>query len=299
VGGRWARILLLAVLLLGSGCQAVARVTVKAGPAGDGTVAVTLTIDREASALVGDLTHQLKIADLRRAGWKVAFAPPALDGAQTVTLTKPFRDSAGAVTLFVQLTGPTGPLRGLRLQRHRTFSTTRTALTGTVDLKAGVDAFADPTLAAQLGVTTLSAPLARLRQSGAADAGLHVQVAAILPGGVSAARGAVVTHGTAVWTVPLGQSVLVDASARQRNWLNLILAGVCVASLFGLAVIGISRTIGPRLGAGLGHRRDRWDAPGGGLAGLRGRRGRVGRGSGRHHRRRDTWRTAERRGQVR
>jgi len=296
VGGRWARILLLAVLLLGSGCQAVARVTVKAGPAGDGTVTVTLTMDREASAAAGDLTHQLKIADLRRAGWNVTFAPPAPDGAQTVTLTKPFRNSAGASTLFVQLTGPTGPLHSLRLQRHRTFGTTRTGLTGTVDLKAGVDAFADPTLAGQLGLTSLSAGLAQLHQSGAADPGLQVQVAATLPGGVSAAPGAHVTHGTAVWTVPLGQSVLVDATARQRNWVNLILAGICVASLLGLALIGFVRTVAPRLGPGFGHRRDRWDAAGGGLAGLRGW---GGRGRGRHHRRRDTWRAAERRGRVR
>jgi hypothetical protein len=291
---------LVALLLVGSACQAVARVTVKVGPAGDGSVTVALMLDGEAAARVGELSHQLRIADLRRAGWNVTAPTPAADGAQTVTLSKRFRDPAGAVTLFTQLTGPAGPLHGIRLERHRTLSATRTRLAGTIDLRAGVDAFADPALAAQLGLTSLSATLAQLGQSGAAATGFRLEIAAALPGGVAAAPGAVVTHGTAVWTVPLGRSVAIDASSQPHNWTNVLLAGVCIASLIALAVIGIGRTLGPRLGPGLGRRgrRDRWDVGGGGLAGLGGRR-RGRHGGGPHPRGRDTWRVAERRGRVR
>jgi hypothetical protein len=285
------------LLLVGSACQAAARVTVKVGPAGDGTVTVALTLDREAVARVGDVAHQLRVADLRRAGWNVTGPVSAPSGAQTVTLSKPFRDAAGAATLFTQLTGPTGPLHGLRVQRHPGFSSTRTRVSGTVDLAAGVDAFADPTLAAQLGLPSLSAALAQQRRSGAADVGFRLEIAVGLPGGVGVAKGATVSGGTAVWNLALGQSTSLDASATRRNWTNLLLAAVCAASLLALAIIGISRTIGPRLGPGLGRpgRRDRWEIGSRGLAGLGGR-GRRG-----HHQpgRRDTWRVAERRGRVR
>jgi hypothetical protein len=287
------------LLLVGSACQADVRVTVNVGPAGDGTVVVALSLDHEAVARLGDVGRQLRIGDLRRAGWKVTGPVQAAAGAQTVTLSKPFRDPAGAATLFTQLTGPTGPLHGLRVQRHRTFGTTRTALIGTIDLRAGVDAFADQALAQQLGLTSLSATLAQLRQSGAADVGFRLEVAAALPGGVGAAPGARVTRGTAVWQVAMGTSVAINASASRRNGTNLVLAGICVASLIGLAAIGVRRTLGPRLGPGLGRpgRRDRWEVGGAGLAGLGGRR--RGRKGSHHPARRDTWRVAERRGRTR
>jgi hypothetical protein len=275
----------------------VARVTVKVGPAGDGTVTVALTLDREAATRVGDVVHQLRLADLARAGWNVTGPVPAVSGAQTVTLSKSFRDAAGAATLFTQLTGPTGPLHGLRVQRHRGFSTTRTAVTGTIDLHAGVDAFADPTLAPQLGLPSLAAALAQLRASGAADVGLRLELAVGLPGGAGGAKGATVTRGTAVWNVALGRSTPINASATRRNWINLVLAAICLASLLGLAMIGISRVVGPRLGPGLGRRgrRDRWEVGNRGLAGLGGRKRRGRRSPGR----RDTWRVGERHGRVR
>jgi hypothetical protein len=239
-----------ALVLTTTACQAVTRVTVAAGPAGDGTVSVSLSLDKAAASQFSNLAGQLRLDDLRRAGWTVAAPPPAPDGSETVTVSERFRNPAGASILLGQLSGPTGPFHALRLARHHALFSTRTAVSGTVDLRAGVDAFADTRLAQQLGVPSISSALAELHQSGAADPGLRIEVATHLPGNVQANTR--VSGGTAVWPAPLGATLTLTATASQRNWLNVGLALVCVLCLLALVAVGAGRM-------GMGRRRGRRD----------------------------------------
>jgi hypothetical protein len=240
------------VALVTTSCQAVTRVTVTEGAAGDGTVSVSLSLDKAAAAQFANLVGQLHLDDLRRAGWTVASPPPRADGSEDVTVTHRFADSKGAEALLAQVGGASGPLHGLQLTRHRSLFTTRTAVSGTVDLRAGADAFADASLDRQLGVPSLSAALAELHQHGSADPGLRLELAAHLPGHLSA--NAPARSGTAVWAAPLGSTVTVSATATARNWANLglaLLAGLC---LLGLLAVGVLRVAFE----GRRHRRDDW-----------------------------------------
>ena len=247
------------VLVLATGCQATARVTVHVRAGGDGDVAVNLALDRQAAAQFPNLPTQLRLADLRNVGWTVSGPVTAPDGTETVTADHRFRDAAGATAVIDELSGPTGPFHSLRIETRHGFATTRTRLTGSVDLRRGVDAFSDPNLGAQLGVASLAQGLAVLHQGGE-NPGLTLELAARLPGHAS----------QTAWALPLGQLTEVSAEATSRNWLNLIFAAVGVLALLGLLVVGLHR-VGLRFGLG----EDRWE-----------RRAR------RH--RKDTWRISER-----
>ena len=242
----------LFVLALGFGassCHAVTRLTIAERAAGDGTVSVSLALDKAAASQFGDLAHQLRLDDLRRAGWAVSGPLAGPDGSETVTASRSFRDAAGARALLAEVSGPLGPLAGLRIEHRRSPFTTRSGLRGNVDLRAGADAFADPQLAQQLGVPSVARALAALRQAGGADPGLRLELVARLPGR------------TKVWSATLGQTLAVSASASQLNTVNVGLAAVAAVCVLALAVVGLHR-----LGLGLG---------------LEGRRGR--------RRRRDSW----------
>jgi hypothetical protein len=232
------------VLALGFGassCQAVARVTVAERAAGDGTVSVSLALDKAAAAQFADLGPRLRLDDLRKAGWAVTGPATAPDGSATVTVSRAFRDAAGARALLAQVSGPSGPLSGLRVEHHHSPFTTRSGIQGNVDLRLGADAFADPRLSQQLGVPSLSKALSTLHQAGGADPGLRLELAARLPGR------------SKVWSVPLGQTLAVSASSRQLNKVNVGLAVVAGLCLLGLAAAGLHR-----LGFGGQRRRDSW-----------------------------------------
>jgi hypothetical protein len=293
-------VVLLACLLVGSACQATTRVTISVGPAGDGQVLVALRLDRDAARRFHNLADLVKVGDLRRAGWVITGPVDGADGSATISAARRFRDGAEAATVLAQLSGQTGPLHTLALRYHRTVLSTSTALSGSVDLRAGIDAFADRGLAAQLGFSSLSAALSALRQAGGADPQLRVEVAVQFPGGIDRAPGARRERGTAVWPIGFGRVVPIAASSTRRNWLNLGLLALCAASLVALAAVGLTRALGygaaaERLQFGGRHGGGR---PGRARRGRRGRRrspaGRGGLGRtrrrGRLGRRRDSWR---------
>ena len=279
--------LLLAVLLVGSACQASTRVTVTVRPAGDGDVTVTLRLDKEAAGRYPNIASLIKVGDLQRAGWVISPPAAGADGSVTVTAVRRFRSPAEAAAVFGQLTGPAGPLHTLHLVYRRSVVSTSTKLFGTLDLRGGVDAFADPGLAAQLGYPSLAGALTALRQAGGASPVLRVEVAARLPGGVDHAPGATMERGTAVWTTDFGQTVPILASSSRRNWLNLGLLAICALSLAGLALVGLTRLLGrgrPADGLQFGGRAGR-----GGRGGRGGRRGARRRHPSLHRRHRDSW----------
>jgi hypothetical protein len=238
---RLLQALLVAFIALGaSSCQAVARVTVAQRAAGDGIVSVRLTLDRAAAAQFPNLAQQLRLGDLQRAGWTISGPETSSDGSSEVTVSRPFADAAGAQVLLREVAAPLG---GLRLERKRSVLWTRTAVVGTVDLRAGADALADPQLAAQLGSPSLSSALAALHQAGGADPGLRLELATALPGQ------------TKVWPAALGQTLTVTARARALNGTNAALLAVALLSVLALGAVALHRL---GFGRRRGHRHDSW-----------------------------------------
>lgn len=142
-------LLLLPLLVLLAACQMQVAVDVTVEEDGSGLVSVGVGLDDDALARAGNLDEQLRVDDLRAAGWYVA--PPAREGDVTwVRASKAFSTPEQAASVLGEITGPDGALRDFEVGREEgTFGTTYT-VDGIVDLTAGPATFSDAELAAAL-----------------------------------------------------------------------------------------------------------------------------------------------------
>lgn len=234
------RFLFLAVagllVLLGTGCQVVLTAGVDVGRDGSGIVRAGIGLDDDALARLGDPATELRLADLRQAGWTVTGPAKEKDGLTWVRATKRFSDAAGAAGVAAELSGPDGPFRSFQVVRTRGFLHTSTRFTGVVDLTKGLAGFSDPDLAAKLGgALGLDADALRARLGADADKELQVRVEAHLPGDTKSnatSRGA---GGTLVWQPALGKQLAVDARSSALNLVPLVPA--VVALVFAAAAV--------------------------------------------------------------
>jgi hypothetical protein len=160
-----------------------------------------------------------------------------------VSASRSFVDGVGLTAILGELSGPAGPFSDLHLRRRTSLFTTHTALTGTVDLRKGIDAFADDGLLRQMGITSLTSALAARRAGGADVPTVRVELAARLPGSSSRSPGARLESGTEVWTPALGSTLTVDSAASALGTVNVVFAIVCVASTLLLVVVLIRRLL--------------------------------------------------------
>ena len=68
---RLASVLLVGVVLVLSGCHVKLQVDTRVDPDGSGVVTVAVGLDADAVSKVGDLRSQLRVDDLKAAGWTV------------------------------------------------------------------------------------------------------------------------------------------------------------------------------------------------------------------------------------
>ena len=208
------------------------------GTDGKGTVRASLGLDDDAVSRFGDLAGELRVDDLRQAGWEVQGPRKEDDGLTWVRASRSFSRAEEANAALGQLSGPEGPFRDLRLTRSRSLLRSSTRLTGVVDLAAGLAAFADPDFAAWVG-DTLPLDVNRLRDELGADADEELQVAfeARLPGDVRA--NAPQEGGRAVWRPGLGQQVRIEASSEALALVPLVpvLAGALLLVVLSAAFL--------------------------------------------------------------
>lgn len=236
------RLAVLAALALPlCACQATARVGIAPKANGSGDLSVSLVLDRQAAAMVGDLTGALPTGDLQKAGWVVDKPVANPGGGATETAHHRFRTVTEANTLLAGLAGPgTKVPFHVALTHHSATLSSRVALSGDVDLTGGVDAFADDKLRQALGAPTVAAALDQARRDGAAVPQLDAQLVATLPGRPTKVEGGAVHGDTVTWNVPLGQRLAVRASSKvtdsfAEKWL-LIAGGFVVAFLIVMGV---------------------------------------------------------------
>ncbi len=180
---RLARLLPAAVIVaLCSACRVDVEVGIDARSDGSGEVRVEVLADREAVAAI-DLSKGVRVDDLRQAGWRIEGPTPRPDGGLGVVASKPFLDAAGAQLAIEELTGPSGPFQGFRLEQQRSFARTTTRFAGTVDLARGIEVFGDAGVRQALGGSDIGTDLNNLEQvlGGPVDQAVGVSVAVASP----------------------------------------------------------------------------------------------------------------------
>lgn len=140
---------LVAALALLAGCQMQVAVDVRVDEDGSGAVTVGVGLDDDALQRAGNLEEQLRVDDLRAAGWYVG--PAQREGDLTwVRATKQFATPEDAAAIFAEITGPDGALREFEVKREESAFGTSYSVDGVVDLTTGPAAFSDPELTAAL-----------------------------------------------------------------------------------------------------------------------------------------------------
>ena len=178
-----------------------------------------LGMDADALRQLGDPAKELRLDDLRQAGWTVTGPSKEKDGLTWVRIAHSFASPAEADRVAAQL-GP--PFRDLTLRRQRTFLRTKTSLTGTIDLSQGLAAFSDPALQQSLGP---GVDLGKVT-----DENLHVRFEAHLPGQ------------TRTWAPKVGEQLRISARAEKWNVEPIAAAGAALLfALTGLVVLAVTR----------------------------------------------------------
>lgn len=227
-------------LLLLAGCRVGVSVEVEADRGGGGQVRATVTLDKAAAEQVPDLAEQLRVHDLRAAGWEIVGPSPTPGGGATVRASKPFSSPAGAAKAIKELGGP---FQDLRFVGGRSFWKTKTGLAGSLDLTSGLDVFGDEALAERLGGRSLGLdPAEAERELGKPLAEVFTfEVQARLPGTVESNAPAT-RNGAIVWSTRLGEKLPISATAEAWNLVNVGLVAVSVLAGLALVVVLVRRS---------------------------------------------------------
>lgn len=209
----------LLVVMATGGCQVVLSTGVEVARDGSGVVRAAVGLDDEALRELGDPSAELRLDDLRQAGWEVAPPSREADGLTWVRLAKPFADPDQAAGVAAELSGPAGPFRQFRVERRRTLLRTTTTFEGLVDLTAGLAGLADEGLADVLGA---DAPA--LDPSALADHDVRVRVEARLPG-----------EPPRVWEPALGEELRLSATSDVLH--VRLIGGAAVAAALAAAAL--------------------------------------------------------------
>lgn len=238
MSGPWFRRTLAALAFLFlAGCRADVTVAIRATAQGGGAVTATLSLDEAAASAVPDMAQQLRVSDLKAAGWRITGPALAPGGRTEVSAVKEFASPAHATLVIQELSGVGGPFDSLRLTRTRSLFQTRTSLTGAVDLTPGLAAFSDAIIKELLGGQAVGVEPAQI----AADLGKPLddifgfRLTADLPGDADA-------DGTdPVWRARLGEKTSINAVSEQWNLSTIGFGAVSVLSGFCLVVTLIRR----------------------------------------------------------
>jgi len=190
---------------------------------GSGVVRAAVGLDDEALGELGDPITELRLDDLREAGWTVAAPAEESDGLTWVRLSKPFAHFEQAGRVAAELSGPAGPFRDFRLERRRGLLRTTTELTGVVDLTAGLAGLYDQGLQDALGDAAPALDPAAL-----AERDVRVLVEARLPG-----------QDPQVWEPALGEELRLEATSEVLN--VRLVAGATAAVVLALVALVLLR----------------------------------------------------------
>ena len=213
-------------LLVCSACQVTIAVGVDAKPNGSGVVRAGVGLDDDALQQIPDLAQQLRVDDLKRAGWTVVGPRRETDNRTWVRATKPFANPAGAAKAMNELNGPNGPFKNFELTTKHEFLHTKMSFTGTVD-RVGAQSLADPKLQQQLGGSGVDPKVLEQQLNEIIDRSVSTEVVAQLPGSISSNAPTKVSGGV-VWHPKAGEQAHLIASSTAWNLRPIIFGAVAL-----------------------------------------------------------------------
>lgn len=202
--------LVLGAVLVLSSCRVDQSISLNVKPNGSGTVAVTVTADKAIVDAVPDLAADVRVDDLKTAGWSVDGPDSTKDGGLTVRISRAFRTPAEAGQILSQLNGERGPVRGLALTREGKDTNSTWRLTGALQVTDGLDAFVDDSTRELLGAAPFAADVEEAGLNLGEAIGIDFTVS--LPGKVEATTGLQGDNGI-TWRVPMDGSTIDVATS--------------------------------------------------------------------------------------
>ena len=208
---RLSAVIASAVVL--SACRVDTAIDLRVDPDGSGKVRVTVTADADVVARAPNIAGDLRLDDLKAVGWKVNGPSSTETGGLEITLERPFDGPAEASAILAQVNGARGPLHDAVLSRSGSDTNSTWTLTGRLEVKGGLETFADDAAIALLG----GAPYAEDVAASGLDLGDAVGIVfnARLPGSVDSTTG-MNTDGVVSWKVPMDGSA-TDIATTSTN----------------------------------------------------------------------------------
>ena len=163
-----------------AGCRVDVTIDVLMAQNGSGVVQVTVIADSGVVAAAPGVDTDLRLDDLRAAGWETAGATSTADGGMSLVLSHPFETPEQATAILATINGPSGPLQAVAVSRDGSKTAITYRVTGSVRMDDGLDALADPQLLATIGASPWAEAIAA---SGATPAqAVGITLRATLPG---------------------------------------------------------------------------------------------------------------------
>lgn len=235
----------IAVVVLAS-CRVQSHIALSVKPNGSGTVTVTVEADQDAVGKTSGLLADLRTEDLTKAGWDVSEPKNGAMGKKTgltLVLTRSFRTPSEATAILAQVNGENGPLHNAVIERSGKDASSTWTLTGRLEVKGGLEAFADAGTNTLLGGAPYKNELAASGQDLGDAVGLTFS--ALLPGDIQATTGKHPDTATITWDVPLDGSAIdlatstknVDVASSVSRVGRVILKGLIVLWLVAMALL--------------------------------------------------------------
>lgn len=223
--------LVVALLVVGAGCQVQLETTIDIGLDGKGTITQGVGFDAAALRRVGDPELAFRSQDLVDAGWVVD--PVVTEGDLTwIRIHHEFDTPEEANDLFAQLSGPEGPFRDLEVIRTTGPLSDSVRFTGLLDTTGGLAVFGDKALGDALGGDASGGLLARVeKEEGRAPADMVGLDLAVTVGGT-----------TKMWTASFADPSEQKLKVSDSRWKILDLLGrilLVVLVVLSMAVIAL------------------------------------------------------------
>jgi hypothetical protein len=210
---RLLPLLLAVVVVTMASCRVDVDVMVEVAQNGSGVVTVEVTTDAAVVSAAPGLADDIRVDDLRAAGWSVDGPAETAEGGLSMTLTRPFATPEQATALLATINGPNGPLRTLALARDATDDRVRLTLTGALGVEGGLLAFTDPDLLASLGAAPYADDIAASGVDPTQMVGIELRVA--LAGDVQSTTGEVTVEGSETPEPAADDAATARPSARE------------------------------------------------------------------------------------
>lgn len=223
-------LVLVALIVVLSACQAEVAIEIDVAANGSGTVAATVSLDGPAEAALGDVGEQLRVSDLARAGWDIEVIDTDEAGIR-LSATKTVGDRDDWQGVLDEIAGP-GVFSNVEVTTEDSFATPGQRISYDLDISDGWTLFSDDGVASELGGEPFGAPIETLTDGRSIDEIIALEVVTT----VAPTSGAVPTSSLAVPRFDDEQPTRVNLLITKENTTSQLLRWIAI-SLFSLFVL--------------------------------------------------------------